>query len=190
MAIQSCPECGNKISDKASSCPHCGFPILSHQTQNEHAGYGMQCPACASTNIYVSQKGFSGKKALAGAVTIGSLGLLAGTHGKNNILCTCIDCGHKFEPKHSLSKADCDFWEEIDNYLRKGQFGDACVQYAVQKKVRADEASNILEPRLRRLRPDADKVIEHERKKDKIFKYTIVGIVVFIILLAGITARL
>ncbi len=27
MGLINCPECGKKISDKASSCPHCGNPI-------------------------------------------------------------------------------------------------------------------------------------------------------------------
>jgi hypothetical protein len=27
MALISCPECGNEISDKAVSCPSCGVPI-------------------------------------------------------------------------------------------------------------------------------------------------------------------
>ncbi len=27
MALISCPECNEQISDKAVSCPHCGFPI-------------------------------------------------------------------------------------------------------------------------------------------------------------------
>jgi predicted amidophosphoribosyltransferase len=26
MSLIDCPECGNKISDKAESCPHCGLP--------------------------------------------------------------------------------------------------------------------------------------------------------------------
>lgn len=25
MAIDSCPECNGKLSDKAVTCPHCGF---------------------------------------------------------------------------------------------------------------------------------------------------------------------
>lgn len=25
--LMLCPECGEKVSDKATSCPHCGFPI-------------------------------------------------------------------------------------------------------------------------------------------------------------------
>ena len=27
MAIINCPECNNKVSDKAESCPNCAFPI-------------------------------------------------------------------------------------------------------------------------------------------------------------------
>ena len=27
MALMTCPECGNQISDKADSCVHCGYPI-------------------------------------------------------------------------------------------------------------------------------------------------------------------
>ena len=27
MALINCPECKNKVSDKANACPHCGFPI-------------------------------------------------------------------------------------------------------------------------------------------------------------------
>lgn len=32
MAIILCPECGEKVSDKAKSCPHCGCPIGAGQT--------------------------------------------------------------------------------------------------------------------------------------------------------------
>lgn len=32
MAIIDCPECGNKVSDKAENCPHCGFPIQQQET--------------------------------------------------------------------------------------------------------------------------------------------------------------
>ena len=27
MALITCEECGDKVSDKASSCPHCGVPL-------------------------------------------------------------------------------------------------------------------------------------------------------------------
>ena len=58
----------------------------------------IRCPKCKSTNLHVSQKGFSGGKALAGALTVGALGLLAGTIGSKNIEITCLNCGHKFNP--------------------------------------------------------------------------------------------
>lgn len=30
MALLACPECGGKVSDRATSCPHCGYP-MSHK---------------------------------------------------------------------------------------------------------------------------------------------------------------
>lgn len=30
MALITCPECGNAVSDKATSCIHCGFPISAY----------------------------------------------------------------------------------------------------------------------------------------------------------------
>ncbi len=32
MALINCPECGKKISDRASSCPNCGCPMASSPT--------------------------------------------------------------------------------------------------------------------------------------------------------------
>lgn len=29
MALITCPECGNQVSDKASACIHCGYPLSS-----------------------------------------------------------------------------------------------------------------------------------------------------------------
>ncbi len=56
MAITMCPECGGKVSDKASSCVHCGFIIKKapgpfHQAQtvsseNEIKAYTLKCPYC------------------------------------------------------------------------------------------------------------------------------------------------
>jgi uncharacterized protein YacL len=56
------------------------------------------CPKCHSTNLHIDKKGFSGGKALAGAITFGMIGALAGTIGSNNIEITCLNCGHKFNP--------------------------------------------------------------------------------------------
>jgi hypothetical protein len=29
MALQPCPECGGRVSDKATACPHCGYVLQS-----------------------------------------------------------------------------------------------------------------------------------------------------------------
>lgn len=100
MALINCPECGKEISDKAAACPHCGYPITTQQTQvkpEEDDKEYVFCPKCMSTHVHTEQKGFSGGKALAGAVTFGGLGLLAGTIGSKNVLITCLKCGHKFK---------------------------------------------------------------------------------------------
>lgn len=44
MALMSCPECFNEISDKASSCPHCGFPISQAGSQIQETGRAAGCP--------------------------------------------------------------------------------------------------------------------------------------------------
>lgn len=31
MALLTCPDCGNKVSDKAASCPSCGCPITEYR---------------------------------------------------------------------------------------------------------------------------------------------------------------
>lgn len=58
----------------------------------------IRCPYCNSKNIHVHKKGFSGKKAVAGAVLTGGVGVLAGTIGSNNIKLTCLNCGKTFNP--------------------------------------------------------------------------------------------
>lgn len=56
------------------------------------------CPKCGSTQISANKKGFSGSKAIAGAVLTGGIGLLAGTIGSNKIKITCLSCGNQFRP--------------------------------------------------------------------------------------------
>lgn len=55
------------------------------------------CPKCGSKNNYISKKGYSTKKGIAGMLLIGKIGLLAGTIGSNKIEITCLNCGHKFK---------------------------------------------------------------------------------------------
>ena len=55
------------------------------------------CPKCGSDQISANKKGFSGKKAVAGALVVGGIGLFAGTLGSKKILCTCLACGNTFK---------------------------------------------------------------------------------------------
>jgi hypothetical protein len=56
------------------------------------------CPKCGSNQLSANKKGFSGKKAVAGAILTGGIGVLAGTIGSNKIKITCLACGHVFKP--------------------------------------------------------------------------------------------
>ena len=56
------------------------------------------CPKCGSNQLSANKKGFSGKKAVAGAVLTGGIGVLAGTIGSNKVRITCLACGHVFKP--------------------------------------------------------------------------------------------
>lgn len=60
------------------------------------------CPKCRSHDLYAGKKGFSGKKAVVGAIATGGIGLLAGTLGSNKIWITCLACGNKFRPGSAL----------------------------------------------------------------------------------------
>jgi hypothetical protein len=61
------------------------------------------CPKCGSTQLHADKKGFSGKKAVAGALLTGGIGLLAGTIGSNTVLVNCLACGHKWKPGRAAS---------------------------------------------------------------------------------------
>jgi predicted nucleic-acid-binding Zn-ribbon protein len=54
------------------------------------------CPKCGSNQFTTNKKGFSGKKALVGAMLTGGVGLLAGTIGSNKLINTCLKCGNKW----------------------------------------------------------------------------------------------
>jgi rubredoxin len=56
------------------------------------------CPKCNSDQLTATKKGFSGTKAVGGALLTGGIGLLAGTIGSNKIKITCLACGHSFKP--------------------------------------------------------------------------------------------
>lgn len=58
----------------------------------------IKCPNCGSTQIMGGKKGFSGGKAVGGALILGPLGVLAGLHKSKKIVVGCLSCGHKWEP--------------------------------------------------------------------------------------------
>lgn len=100
MALIKCPECGKEISDKAIACPNCGNP-MNQQTQQEEY---LCCPKCGSRELHAEHKGFSGGKALAGALVTGGIGLLAGTIGSRDTQITCLKCGNKFKAGEAVVK--------------------------------------------------------------------------------------
>jgi|GEM_PF-883563 hypothetical protein len=106
-----CPVCGNKLRTKsAEQCGNCGSswrenaPIqnvqirqIYHEKFTKNQVEEIKCPRCKSTQITAHKKGFSGLKAVGGAVLTGGIGILAGTIGSNKILLTCLSCGNKFK---------------------------------------------------------------------------------------------
>lgn len=126
MALINCPECGKEISDKAVSCPHCGNPMnqpvnkpTTAAPKNEDL---MKCPKCYSTQLTSNQKGFSGGKAVAGAILTGGIGLLAGTIGSSKVIITCLRCGHKFKAgDYANEKYKFDQERAMNARIAKGQ---------------------------------------------------------------------
>lgn len=102
MALVNCSECGKEVSEKASSCPNCGNPINDTKpvgADKESLG----CPKCKSQELHAEQAGFSGGKALAGAVLTGGIGLLAGTIGSKEVMVTCLKCGNRFKAGEAIT---------------------------------------------------------------------------------------
>jgi DNA-directed RNA polymerase subunit RPC12/RpoP len=69
----------------------------------------IKCPKCNSNQLSANKKGFSGKKAVAGAVLTGGIGLLAGTLGSNKIIITCLACSNQFRPGEEIKKKKKEF---------------------------------------------------------------------------------
>ena len=126
MALINCSECGKEISDKAASCPHCGNPINQPVPKEEEY---LCCPKCHSRELHAEQKGFSGGKALAGAVLAGGLGLLAGTDGSKEVKITCLKCGNSFKAGQALIEIGENTKKELEqgvaDLLRNGETGKA-----------------------------------------------------------------
>jgi len=58
----------------------------------------IRCPKCGSTQITADKKGFGIGKAIAGDLVAGAVGgLVAGSMGKDKVIITCLNCGHKWK---------------------------------------------------------------------------------------------
>jgi Zn finger protein HypA/HybF involved in hydrogenase expression len=115
-----CRKCGNKVEKTDLFCSKCGeksaditeietkpdsnqATLLSPKisatksninVKNDHNK--IKCSSCISTNVSTNKKGFSGQKAVVGAVLTGGIGILAGTIGSNKVVITCLSCGKNF----------------------------------------------------------------------------------------------
>ena len=56
----------------------------------------LKCPKCNSTNFTPIKQGFGVKKAAAGVILTGGIGLLAGGINANKIHMVCMNCGNTF----------------------------------------------------------------------------------------------
>lgn len=76
----------------------------------------IRCPKCGSNQLTANKNGFSGKKAIAGAVLTGGIGLLAGTIGSKKIVITCLGCGYQFKPGEGLGSPKDNIKKQQEEY--------------------------------------------------------------------------
>lgn len=76
--------------------------------QKQQAAATLKCPRCGSTSITGQKKGYGVVKGAAGAAVgavvaapLAIIGLGAGNIGRKKVLCTCMNCGHKFKAGRS-----------------------------------------------------------------------------------------
>ena len=197
MALIKCPECGKEISDKAISCPNCGNPMNSQSVkvnEVEKSESYLCCPKCGSRELHSEHKGFSGGKALAGAVAVGGIGLLAGTIGSKDVLITCLKCGKQFKAGEGriveTGKSAATFRErKYARYICMGQRSLAINEYQRETKCSYSKASGFID----RLSNRIDKIFTEEElaqfkeQKEK-YQSSKSGCVVFFVILVISTA--
>lgn len=58
----------------------------------------VHCPNCDSTQLMATKKGFGVGQAAVGAILLGPVGLASGMIGSNQLILSCMKCGHQWEP--------------------------------------------------------------------------------------------
>ena len=109
------------------------------------------CPKCGSDQITADQKGFSGGKAVAGALLTGGIGLLAGTIGSKDVIITCLACGKQWKPgevKATVIRNE-DELNEVDREVIRiyvsGQYLNAVKYYKDVQKIGLKEAKDYVD---------------------------------------------
>ena len=196
MALINCPECGKEISDKATSCPNCGNPMNNKPKETiaeEKAESYLCCPKCGSRELHAEHKGFSGSKALAGAVAVGGIGLLAGTIGSKDVLITCLKCGNQFKAGEGriveTGKSAATFRErKYARYICLGQRRQAIYEYQRETKCSYSKASGFVD----RLSNRIDKIFTEEElaqfreQKEKYHNSGCVVVLAFMVILSAL----
>lgn len=73
------------------------FEKRKQEEKERQAQEPIRCPKCESTQITSGKKGVSIGKAIAGDMIAGPVGALAGGIGKDKVIITCLNCGHKWK---------------------------------------------------------------------------------------------
>ena len=106
MALITCPECTQRISDRAATCPNCGFPIGAkpehknpRTTSHESAGHDAHAPDSQGRSPAVARKDGNAMAVFAlamGVLVLVLVGLMAHravAHGVSYMsLVWCIPC--------------------------------------------------------------------------------------------------
>jgi len=149
------------------------------------------CPKCNSDQVTANQKGFSGGKAVAGAVLTGGVGLLAGFHGSKDIIVSCLKCGNSWNPKELEEKKRKAQEAEISKkkrqestraYLEKDNW-----ERRIRKAYEANDfqkAENIFlgKHKFNAQIPDIHSLYTYLKKKKRNSTFMLIGVVVFVLL--------